>query len=78
MPTMSDSTTMITMTTTSTVQENQAKKARRRDLDQRRDLRRQREAAMQIGLNGVNDGADDAVVVQMIIEEQIAAENNQR
>ena len=54
------------------------KKARRRDLDQRRDLRRQREAAMQIGLNGVNDGADDAVVVQMIIEEQIAAENNQR
>ena len=52
------------------------KKARRRDLDQRRDLRRQREAAMQIGLNGVNDGADDAVEVQRMIEEQIAAENN--
>ena len=52
------------------------KKARRRDLDQRRDLRRQREAAMQIGLNGVNDGAGDAVEVQRMIEEQIAAENN--
>ncbi|KAL3919984.1 MAG: hypothetical protein SGILL_003484 [Bacillariaceae sp.] len=46
------------------------KKARRRDLEQRRDLRRQREAALQIGL----DGGETAI--QQLIEEQIAAENN--
>ena len=51
------------------------KKARRRNLDQRREIRRQREAATQIGLE---DGQDDAVAVQRIIEEQIAAENNQQ
>jgi len=49
------------------------KKARRRNLDQRRELQRQREAAMQIGLDG---GVDDAVEVQRAIEEQIAFENN--
>ena len=52
------------------------KKARRRDLDQRRELRRQREAATRIGLDGVGDGPDDEVAMQRIIEEQIAAENN--
>lgn len=51
------------------------KKARRRNLDQRRDLRRQREAAMQMNLDG--GGAEDAVEVQRAIEEQIALENNQ-
>lgn len=50
------------------------KKARRRDLDQRLEIRRQREAAMQMGMG---DG-DDAVAMQRIIEEQIAAENHQR
>jgi len=54
------------------------KKSRRRDLDQRRDLRRQREAALRIGLDGAGDGPDDAVAMQRIIENQIAAENNQR
>ncbi len=49
------------------------KKARRRNLDQRRDLRRQREAAMQMGLDG---GADDRVEVQRAIDEQMAFENN--
>lgn len=50
------------------------KKARRKNLDQRRDLRRQREAAMQMNLEG--GGAEDAVEVQRAIEEQIALENN--
>ena len=54
------------------------KKSRRRDLDQRRELRRQREAALRIGLEGAGDGPDDAVAMQRIIEDQIAAENNQR
>jgi len=45
------------------------KKARRRDLEQRRELQRQRRAAMEIGLE------DDDVVVQRLIEEQLAAEN---
>ncbi|VEU40797.1 unnamed protein product [Pseudo-nitzschia multistriata] len=52
------------------------KKARRRDLDQRRELRRQREAAMRVGLNGGGDDPVDALAMQRIIEEQIAAENN--
>ena len=51
------------------------KKARRRNLEQRRDLRRQREAAIQMDLDG--GGAEDAVEVQRAIEEQIALENIQ-
>jgi len=54
------------------------KKARRRNPDQRQELRRQREAAMRIGMDGVHDGANDVVEIQRIIEEQIAAENIQR
>ena len=52
------------------------KKARRRNLDQRRDLRRQREAAIQMDLDEVRGGIDGAVDVQRVIEEQIAFENN--
>ena len=54
------------------------KKARRRNLDQRRELRRQRELAMQIGLDGGRGETDDAVEVQRIIENQINVENNRR
>eukprot|EP00545_Synedropsis_sp_CCMP1620_P001112 CAMPEP_0119006472 /NCGR_PEP_ID=MMETSP1176-20130426/2310_1 /TAXON_ID=265551 /ORGANISM="Synedropsis recta cf, Strain CCMP1620" /LENGTH=295 /DNA_ID=CAMNT_0006958385 /DNA_START=69 /DNA_END=956 /DNA_ORIENTATION=- len=50
------------------------KKSRRRDLQQRRDLQEQRRAAVEMGL-GHND-ADTDVVVQRLIEEQLAAENN--
>jgi len=52
------------------------KKARRRKLHQRQELRRQREAAMRIGLNGVHDGTEDELEIQRIIEDQIAADNN--
>eukprot|EP00536_Pseudo-nitzschia_multiseries_P008573 jgi/Psemu1/198439/e_gw1.219.40.1 len=54
------------------------KKARRRDLDQRRELRRQREAAVRMGLDGAGDNPEDALAMQRLIEEQIAADNNQR
>ena len=50
------------------------KKARRRDLQQRRDLREQREAALQMGLDGT-EGPQEMMAMQRLIEEQIAAEN---
>jgi len=48
------------------------KKARRRNLEQRRDLRRQREAALQMGLDG-GEGPEEMMAMQRLIEEQIAA-----
>jgi hypothetical protein len=51
------------------------KKARRRNLEQRRDLRHQREAALQMGLDGT-EGPQEMMAMQRLIEEQIAAENN--
>jgi hypothetical protein len=50
------------------------KKARRRNLEQRRDIRRQREAAIQMGLNG-DEGPEEMMAMQRLIEQQIAAEN---
>ena len=52
------------------------KKARRRDLQQRRDLREQREAALQMGLDGT-EGPQEMMAMQRLIEEQIAAENHE-
>jgi flagellar biosynthesis GTPase FlhF len=50
------------------------KKARRRNLDQRRDIRQQREAAMALGMQG-GDGPEDQMAIQRLLEEQIAADN---
>jgi hypothetical protein len=47
------------------------KKNRRRDLQQRRDLQNQRRAAIEMGFAGTDDSD---VVVQRLIEEQLAAE----
>ena len=50
------------------------KKARRRNLEQRREMRRQREAALQMGFaDGENQ--QDMIAMQRLIEEQIAQEN---
>jgi hypothetical protein len=51
------------------------KKARRRNLDQRRDIQRQREAAIQMGLDG-GEGPEEMMAMQRLIEDQLAAENN--
>ena len=52
------------------------KKARRRNLEQRQELRRQRDAARALGLHGDGD-PDDQVAIQRLIEQQIAAEEDQ-
>lgn len=49
------------------------KKARRRNLDQRREIQRQREAAIRMGMDH-----EETIEMQMLIEAQIAAENNNR
>jgi hypothetical protein len=50
------------------------KKARRRNLEQRREIRRQREAAMELGVQGV-EGPDEMIAMQRLLEEQIVNEN---
>jgi hypothetical protein len=54
------------------------KKARRRNLEQRRDAQRQREAAVALGVQ-VDDiaGTEEMIEIQRLIEEQIAAEQQQ-
>jgi hypothetical protein len=52
------------------------KKARRRNLEQRQELRRQRDAARALGLHGDGD-PDDQVAMQRLIEQQIAEEEVQ-
>jgi hypothetical protein len=52
------------------------KKARRRNLEQRQELRRQRDAARALGLHGDGD-QDDQVAIQRLIEQQIAEEEAQ-
>jgi hypothetical protein len=49
------------------------KKARRRNLEQRQEVKRQREAAMALGLQD-DGGPEDVVAIQRLIEEQLAAE----
>ncbi|CAJ1950492.1 unnamed protein product [Cylindrotheca closterium] len=49
------------------------KKARRRNLEQRRDRQRQREAAMALGMQGA-ETEQEMVEIQRLIENQIAAE----
>jgi hypothetical protein len=51
------------------------KKARRRNLEQRREIQRQRDAAMNMGMQG-EDNQEDMMVMQRLIEEQIENENN--
>ena len=51
------------------------KKARRRNLEQRREIRRQREAAIALGLHEGGEGQDEMIAVQRAIEQQIAEEN---
>ncbi len=51
------------------------KKARRGDLAQRRDIRTQRQAAAALGMGMGDDDAEEQVAMQLLIEEQIAAEN---
>lgn len=51
------------------------KKARRRDLAQRREIQNQREAAAALGMRMGNEGLEEQVAMQRLIEEQIAAEN---
>jgi len=53
------------------------KKARRRNLEQKRELQRQREAAMAMGFTG-NEGQEEMMAMQRLLEEQIAANNGQR
>ena len=54
------------------------KKARRRNLEQRRDAQRQREAAVALGVE-VDDvaGTEEMIEIQRLIEAQIAAEQHQ-
>lgn len=52
------------------------KKARRRPLDERREIRRQREAAQAMGLDGTG-GEEELVAMQRLIEDQAAARDNQ-
>mmetsp|Transcript_7024 Transcript_7024/g.9918 ORF Transcript_7024/g.9918 Transcript_7024/m.9918 type:complete len:294 (+) Transcript_7024:220-1101(+) len=49
------------------------KKARRRNLEQRRELQQQRQAAMAMGFGGDGGGQDEAMAMQRLLEEQIAA-----
>jgi hypothetical protein len=51
------------------------KKARRRNLEQRREIQRQRDAAMTMGMQG-GDTQEEMRVMQRLIEEQIENENN--
>jgi len=50
------------------------KKARRRNLEQKRELQRQREAAIAMGFTG-NEGQEEMMAMQRLLEEQIAANN---
>lgn len=52
------------------------KKARRRNLEQRQELRRQRDAARALGLHG-DGNPEDQVAMQRLIEQQIADEEVQ-
>jgi hypothetical protein len=51
------------------------KKARRRDLQQRREVQNQREAAAAMGMQMGNEAMEEQVAMQRLIEEQVAAEN---
>jgi hypothetical protein len=53
------------------------KKARRRNLDQRRELQQQRQAAMAMGFAGDGQDHEEMVAMQRLLEEQIAANNGQ-
>ena len=50
------------------------KKARRQNLEQKRELQRQREAAIAMGFTG-NEGQEEMMAMQRLLEEQIAANN---
>lgn len=50
------------------------KKARRRNQEQKRELQRQREAAIAMGFTG-NEGQEEMMAMQRLLEEQIAANN---
>jgi hypothetical protein len=52
------------------------KKARRRDLEQRREIQRQRQAAMDMGFAG-DGGQEEMLAMQRLLEEQIAANHHQ-
>lgn len=51
------------------------KKARRRNREEKIELRRQREAAMALGLDGTG-GQEEVMAMQRLIEDQVAAGNN--
>lgn len=51
------------------------KKARRRDLAQRREIQNQRQAAAALGMQMGNDALEEQVAMQRLIEEQIAADH---
>ena len=53
------------------------KKARRRNLEQRRELQRQRQAAMAMGFAG-DEGHEEMMAMQRLLEDEIAANNGQR
>ena len=57
------------------VSRKSGKKARRRNLEQRRELQQQRQAAMAMGF--VGDGHDE-MAIQRLLEEEIAANNGYR
>ena len=52
------------------------KKARRRNLDERRELRQQREAAIALGMDDGDQTQEDIMAMQRLIEEQLAANAN--
>lgn len=53
------------------------KKIRRRNLEQRQEVRRQREAAIALGMQG-GEGPEELMAMQRLLEEQIAADNEQQ
>lgn len=56
------------------VSRKSGKKARRRNLEQRRELQQQRQAAMAMGFAG-DEGHEEMVAIQRLLEEEIAANN---
>jgi hypothetical protein len=61
------------------VSRKSGKRARRRNLDQRRELQQQRQAAiMAMGFAGDEQGQEEMVAMQRLLEEEIAANNRPR
>lgn len=59
------------------VSRKSGKKARRRNLEQRRELQQQRQAAMAMGFTG-DEGHEEMVAIQRLLEEEIAANDGYR